>query len=121
MKLGETFHSTGHLWVVASLPDAEGSVVMLSLTTHRPRCDENCVIEAGEHPFVAHKTVIAYEKALIFTVDQQATANRLCRRYGPVSAELLARIQQGACVSDLTPMKIVKAIRASMVKQAASK
>lgn len=119
MKLGETYHSTGHLWVVASLPDADGAVVMLSLTTHRPRCDENCVIEPGEHPFVIRKTVIAYEKALVFDAATQARAERLCHRHPPVSAELLARIQQGACASDLTPQKIAKAIRASMIRQAA--
>ncbi len=64
MKLCDTYRRD-HLWVVSSLPTDDGSVVILSFTTWRFGCDENCVIEVGEHPFVKHKTVIAYEKALL--------------------------------------------------------
>ena len=52
MKLGSTYMWHSHLWVVISLPDEIGEVVVVNLTSHRDNKDQSCVIEAGEHPFV---------------------------------------------------------------------
>lgn len=123
MKLRETYllAGGGHLWVVCSLPTADGSVVVLNFTSWKPGvADENCVISPEDHSFVRNKTVIAYEKGRV--LDRAAQAFVLsrpveCPRKSPVSDELLNRIQTGALVSDLTPQKIQAIIRESMTRQ----
>lgn len=118
MKLGDTFKSE-HLWIVCSLPAADSSVVAVGFTTWRPRCDdENCVIEPGEHPFVKHKTVIAYEKARLLSIAQQQQVEKLCPAGPPASAALLDKIQLGALKSDLMVAKYQEIIRASRALQA---
>ena len=114
MKLGETYYVLAHLWVVVSQPTADGSVVLVNFTTQRTGSDTNCVIQAGEHPFVFKPTVIAYEKAQVFDPAKQDQIAKLCEMRLPVSAPLLRRIQDGALVSDLTPQKVQAIIRGSI-------
>ena len=119
MNLRDTFRRE-HLWVVASLPSADGSVVAVNFTTRKPGCDENCIILPGEHPFIAHETVIAYEKALVWDRAKQAFVDanpKLCPPMAPVSEALLAKIQSGALISDLMPQKMQTMVRDSMARQ----
>ena len=119
MRLAETYFAVDHLWVVISLPGDDGSVVIVNFTSWRAGCDENCVIETGEHKFVTHKTVVAYEKARLVSAQNQAALAKISvGRWDPVSPALLARIQAGALSSDLTQQKLQKAVEASMAKQA---
>jgi hypothetical protein len=124
VQLADTFQLTsdgGHLWVVSSLPTTnDGSVVLLNMTSWRPMCDENCVIERGEHLFVTHKTVIAYHGGKLATPVQQLHIERAWRTQSnaPVSAALLAKIQQGAIRSDLTSRKIKAVVEWSLAEQA---
>lgn len=117
MNLGDTFYQD-HLWVVSSLPTDDGSIVILNFTSWRSGCDENCIIEPGEHSFVHNKTVIAYERAIVLDVQQQKTVVSLCPSRDAVSPVLLKRIQEGALVSDLSSPKIQGMIKASMDRQA---
>jgi hypothetical protein len=125
VNLGDTYLLIrGHLWVVASLPNAKGEIAFLNFTSRRQNSDLNCVIKPGEHPFVAQETVIAYERGQLLGVNEQAhvLANpTICPPRKPVSPQLLERIQNGALKSDLTPEKIKDAIRDSMAKQQLSK
>lgn len=109
-----------HLWVVCSLPDERGAIVIINFTTRRTPSDDNCIIRPGEHPFVKHDTVMAYEKARILdTGAQKAIVSNpaRCPPHVPVSPALLAKIQLGALKSDLTPQKIQAAIERSMQRQ----
>lgn len=122
MKLGDTYLLIkGHLWVVASTRASDGSVVMFMLTSRKPHTtDLNCLILAGEHPFVKHDTVVAYELGKIMSVaDQQFIIQRpgLVPPQQPVSELLLERIQKGALQSDLTAQKIQTVIEVSMAEQ----
>jgi hypothetical protein len=121
MKLGNTFVQV-HLWIVASLPwPDDGSIVVVNFTTRRKDSDTNCLVQAGEHPWVKHETVVEYEKARIFDLATQATVMKqpsICPPHKDVSEELLARIQQGALISDLTKQKIQTIIKWSMGEQA---
>ncbi len=83
-------------------------------------CDESCVIEPGEHPFVKKKTVIAYEKTRSLSSTQQDLILKnptLCPALDPVSKTLLARIQDGAFILDLTPQKYQAIIKDSLKQQ----
>lgn len=121
MKLGNTFLSQ-HLWVVISLPwPDDESVVLVSFTTRRKDSDTNCLIQPGEHPWVKHETVVEYEKARIFDLAMQRDLIKLTSTspsHKDVSLGLLARIQQGALVSDLTKQKIQTIIKWSIEEQA---
>lgn len=117
MKPGDTFHIAGHLWVVASLPIADGSIAMVNFTSHAPPCDETCVVSAGEHPFIKHKTIIKYCWATMVTPQKQAEVKQRARPDAPVSAKLLERIQKGALVSEATKPKIAAAIEATLAQQ----
>jgi hypothetical protein len=119
MRLGSTF-LIEHLWIVVSLPTAESHVVLVSFTTRRWNSDTSCVVQAGEHPWVKHETVVEYEKARVFDppTQQKVLANKMLRPQADVSLTLLTRIQEGALRSDLTAQKIQKIIQWSMGEQA---
>ena len=118
MKLGDTFlnlnpDSPEHLWIVVSHPTESGDVAIVNLTTRRLDSDDTCVVYPGEHPFVQHESVVAYDRAqlvqqqLLTSLEQRGYS----RRMQQVSDSLLERIQQGALDSDFTPQKIQAAVR----------
>jgi hypothetical protein len=119
MKLGNTF-LIEHLWIVVSLPTAEGHVALVSFTTRRWNSDASCVVQAGEHPWVKHETVVEYEKARVFDLptQQKVLANKMLRPQADVSRSLLQRIQLGALSSDLAAQKVQALIKWSMAEQA---
>ena len=107
MKAGDTFllenrAVDGHLWVVISDPGLDGDrVLFVSMTCYDITKENACLINVGEHPFVQHKTCIAYDFARVATLEM---LNNLedqghLRRNVPISAELLERIRQGVSLS----------------------
>src|SRR5262249_4899877 len=99
------------------MADDQGSVVLLNVTTWRPGCDENCIINPGEHSFVKHRSVIRYESGIVATLSQQDKLRPIASSRAPASDALVAKIQAGALRSDLTPQKVQALIEASMAKQ----
>ena len=123
LKLGDTFLNV-HLWVVCTLPDSERSVVAINFTTKRSDSDDSCVIRAGEHPFVAHDTVLAYSKARVWGMELQQAILGLgdeCRRNASVKDVVLSRIQEGGLKSPHLSPKMKGMIRDSMALQSKSK
>jgi hypothetical protein len=126
LVLGETYLILGltpkpHLWVVSTLPAADGSIVVINMTSQRTGSDTNCIIQPGEHSFVQNATVMEYERARILTKGSQDTIDTMpakCPRKAPVSNALLKRIQEGALTSDLTAENVKDAIRTSVAAQA---
>lgn len=113
LPLGSTF-KIGHLWVVITRPAADGSVVMVNVTSWRQGCDETCIIAAGEHPFVHHQTVVAYAYIKEVSADRQREilANpTVCVPHAPVSPQLLERIRRGALASREVSGRVKAAIR----------
>ena len=105
MKAGDTFllpHPYHHLYVVCSDPalDAE-RVVLVNFTSFEPEEESCCIVNAGEHIFVTHKSCMRYKDARVASV----AAMKLLVKSGqakprtPVSDELLTRIRQGASKS----------------------
>jgi hypothetical protein len=109
---GETIFSI-HLWVICSDPQPhDGSVVAFNLTSKDWDSDTNCIIQVGEHSFVRHDSVIAYEHGNLFTPDHIRRLKLLApKEYGAVSPELLLRIQRGAIDSHETPKHLKTIIR----------
>lgn len=114
MNLGDTFKAVDHLWVVVADGATDGALVTVNFTTWRPKCDdENCIVEVGEHPFVKHKSVVAYEKARLLKPAEQAQVACLCPSGPRVSAALLEKIQLGGLKSDLLVQKYQARIKQS--------
>lgn len=113
MKVGETFLGViddQHLCVVIA---GTTELAIVNFTSHRLPCDESCIVQPGDHPFVKHPTIVAYQRAFIQLNDEleaKRSAGSL-RMREPLSASLLLRIQQGALISKATPNKIKNAVR----------
>ena len=110
MNAGDTFLYRSideHLWMVISDPVQDPHhIVIVNLTTWKgPASDQACVIDAGDHPFVRHRSYVYYQGA---KVDPLRHLNRMLESGGLVmqdalTTEQLARVRQGAGASIRTP------------------
>ncbi len=80
---------------------------MVSATTLRDGVphDPACVLEAGDHPFIQHRSYLAYRH---MRIDSSAHVETMVNRavwkpHDPCAGELLHRILVGVCQSRLTP------------------
>jgi hypothetical protein len=71
VKAGDTFTLKdkavdSHLWVIVSDPaiDAE-RVLFVSMTSYDVTKEKVCLLDIGDHPFIKHKTCIAYDFAKV--------------------------------------------------------
>ncbi len=110
VKAGDTLlvthESYNHLYVICSDPAVDSDrILMVSLTTFRAKEEICCMVAAGEHPFVKHRSCIRYKDARIASARELAillSSPQMTQRE-PVSAELLARIRRGAYESEYLP------------------
>ncbi|MBF0538604.1 MAG: hypothetical protein HQL03_10175 [Nitrospirae bacterium] len=74
---------------------------MVNVTRYRDNCDTSCIIKSGEHSFIIHDSIINYGDARLseLSMIEKAVRNDMAILKEPVSAELLARIQNGARIS----------------------
>ena len=109
VSAGDTFLVVppyNHLYVVCSDPVVDSTqVLLISVTTFRPKEETCCIVAAGEHPFIKHRSCIRYKDAIIASVEdliKLLNGSKMTKRE-PVSGDLLARIRKGACESDYLP------------------
>jgi hypothetical protein len=107
MKAGDTFtlkdkSVDSHLWVIVSDPAVDAQrVLFVSMTSYDVTKEKVCLLDVGDHPFVKHRTCIAYDFAKVAPLQALVTL----RDQGhlsmgePVSDELLERIRQGTSLS----------------------
>lgn len=109
-KLGDTFLAGNdeeedyHLHIVITSPDADGNVLLVSVTTLRKWSDKTVVLRVGEHPFIKHDSCIAYQYAIIKDgneLDEALNARPGLRRE-PLTPAILNRVQRGLLESDFT-------------------
>lgn len=86
-----------HLYVVISRTSAP-EVVVVNLTTWNPLADQSCLLEAGDHPFVRHKSCIAFDYADVVPTDllEKKLQNGDITPREPASRELMLKILDGA-------------------------
>ena len=102
-----------HLWVVATEPDTDDQLVIVSLTSLRGSKDQTVILLAHQHDFVRHDTCVYYALAeLTNSVKLETWLNSgAARMHRPMSREALALIQDGFTASDFTKKRIVEFIR----------
>ena len=76
-------------------------MLLVSFTSHDPRSDPACVVEPGVHPFVRHRTAVAFEKA---RQASDAQLNALASSGSllvnePLTSALLAKLRLAAARS----------------------
>jgi len=115
LALGDTIRAAGHLFVLCSDPEPDGSVVGFNLTENDFDTDPTCPVHIGEHPYVRKESVIAYNFGDLFPPKRIERLRLLeSQNYGPVSQELLVRIQHGALESKATPPHLKKIIERTL-------
>lgn len=73
--------------------------VMVTSWTGNPKLDDpSCILEAGEHEFITHKSYIAYKETIPFKADwiEYNLECGIYRAKPPVSKDLLERIIKSA-------------------------
>ena len=104
-----------HLWIVITEPDgADGSCLIVSLTTLRYGKDQTVILRVGEHPFIQHETIVFYRNIRITTQkrleEQVQNGEALLKESCP--PETLTLIRQGVGASEFTPQKFLMYYRA---------
>ncbi len=126
LRLGDTFllptprQNTPHLWIVITEPDAEGKAICLNITTRQPFSETTVVLNAGDHPFITHESVVYYSDARSLDVriveeamkGQHGFVDIVCQQHEPCSVQLLRRIQGGLLASPFVKRKIKDYCRA---------
>lgn len=106
MNAGDVFRLGGvadiHTWAVISDPALGAQRVLLVNFTSWDRLeDQACILDAGDHPFLTHRTCVNYPRARVAAdadLEQLRAAGRLVM-LTPLSAEVLRRVREGAMTS----------------------
>lgn len=107
LKAGSTFllASTGdgalHLHIVVFDADASGTTLIVNLTTQRDHPDTTVVLNAGDHPFVNHPTIVYFAEAQITKMDhlEQTVKIGIAKLRDPLDSKKLEIVRTGFSVS----------------------
>lgn len=115
MKVGDTFlyplsptgkEHTEHLWIVLTNPDADGCVLIVSVTTvyvhDKDRMDNTVVLNRGEHRFLTNKqSYIYYRGAMIKKISELQASEKAgeLKHDEPCSASLISLARGGVAAS----------------------
>ena len=111
MKAGDTFRRKDsqdkHLWVVMYITKHHPEeCVLVNLTSNRDYKDQSCTLESGDHPFIAHSTVVNYggaTKALRQAIIRELKKGTIIQEES-CSLSVLKRIREGALVTRQKPL-----------------
>ena len=81
---------------------------MVNITTRRPTSDATVILTPGDHSFVRHESVIAFEHASLFEVErlENGLSNGSLSIYPDISETLFTAVKQGLLNSPRTPQNI---------------
>jgi hypothetical protein len=104
-----------HLHIVLTDPlndasDGKSKVVLAgvcSVPSEGP-FDATCIVRAGEHAFISHKSYVYYAFATLYSVETLAKrcSEGTCQRQDPIDDPLLVRVLKGALNSPHTKQRI---------------
>jgi hypothetical protein len=111
-----------HLTIVLCDPSGDPPTILtVSFNTRTHLTDPTIILNVGDHPFIAHETVVSYDEMLCVRTDlleqleamnqSRLSTDRTFRRHQPVSPHLLDRIIQGAFVSELAPKGLIRQLK----------
>jgi hypothetical protein len=113
LKAGDAFFNLPtkeiprHLWIVVSDPTEDPARVLIANVTSWGSdrdADDSCILEAGDHPHIRHKSFVNYHGVTEITAGRVA---RLLDRgmlspTQPVTAKVLQKVRQGLMTSQFS-------------------
>lgn len=101
MNAGDTFFFQRpvdiHLWVIISDPNKNADkIVAVHFSSWEDRHDQSCILDAGEHPFIKHKSVVSYDRAQVLSanaIQRMMNAGHITS-HAPISVQLLKKIRE---------------------------
>lgn len=84
-------------------------VAIVSISTYtNDLCDQTCIILAGEHPFVRHKSYVLYRSAQTIGCDEVSRGLKAgtLAVHDDMNGQTFLRVRNGVCRSPSTPRKI---------------
>lgn len=101
-----------HLYFVISATSAP-EVVVVNFTTWNPLADPSCVLDVGDHPFIRHRTCVAYDYADVVstTLLAEKLANLDIVPREPASPELMNKIWDGAARTNRMKLRCREILR----------
>ena len=99
-----------HLYIICTDECKLGACLLVNITSARDGCDQTCILDVGDHPFIKHPSCIFYAKAIIRKCDQikGALAAGAIEAAEDVAEDVLDRILAGFTISEDTPPQIIK-------------
>ena len=120
MKAGDTFlidqpgtSLDSHLWIVISDPMVDSEdVVIVNLTSWRADKDQACFLDVGDHPYVSHRSCVAYfgAKRVSVSAMEALVSSGAVVPHSAVTATVLQRIRMGVLDSKTCPMEIAECL-----------
>lgn len=106
---GFTFYLRGHLHIViGEISGPPEQILVVSLTTKREGSDPTVILQDGDHPFIAHDTVVNYSDSRIFNKDK--LADGIEQKFFGIGKKFpkdkLTLVQNGLMKSPFTPNNI---------------
>jgi len=111
LNCGDTFLTSDeddelfHLWIVVTPPSPEGVVITVCVCTRLRKHEPLVILRPGDHPFIQHESVIAYNFSKVRRVEdiERAIKSKMAKPREPASPNLLKRAQDGLLDSERTP------------------
>ena len=98
-----------HLHIVCTEPDANGDVVIVGIASYTgQRCDQTCILQPNEHPWLNRESYVIYRFAQIVSagslVAKVQDETVLVR--ADMNAQAFLRVRNGLCASPQTKRKV---------------
>ena len=83
---------------------------MVNISSYYDGCDDTCLLDVGDHPFVRHRSYIFYAKAKIYKADkiQNGFDQGILKPQPDLADDVFARVEAGITISPDTPQNIVR-------------
>jgi hypothetical protein len=83
---------------------------MVNISSHYDGCDNTCLLEVGDHPFVRHPSYVFYAGAVIKTATsiQNGFDQGKLKPQPDLADDVFARVAAGITVSPDTPQNVVR-------------
>jgi hypothetical protein len=91
----------GHLFIVLTDPGPRGNVLAVPICTADKKFDTTCIVGAGDHHFLKHKSYVAYHKLNLYssaTLEAQVQ-KKVVEHRGILDEKIFARVCAGIATS----------------------
>lgn len=98
-----------HLHIVCCDPQDDGNVVIVGITTYtNDLCDQTCILQAHEHPWLTRRSYVLYRNAEIVSaaaLERSINAGDIVTR-ADINKQAFLRVRNGLCSSRQTKRKV---------------